>query len=140
MISALSSVTTTSVNVTLPVLVTTILKYLIWSPTSYGPSLVTPLVSDSIGVLSMSTTVASLGSGVLGLSEGTSGVGSPSGSLPVTIAWFTTVPASISDCVTRCLASTVAVAFGASCAIGVPAMISALSSVTVTLVSVTLPM
>src|SRR5690606_37345230 len=136
-IIAVASVTVTSVSVTLPVGFTAITKLMYW-PTVYGPSPVARLVSDKPGFWVSSTTVGSFGVGVSGLSEGTSGTGLPAGSVPVTFAWFTTMPASISACDTWWRAMIVAEPWGANEAIGEPETMSALASVTITSFNVTL--
>ena len=123
-----ASVTVTPVSVWLPVLVT-VIEYVITLPTaSYGPAEVGVLVTVRAGFCVIGTVALALSGGVWSESP---------------VAVFAYVPASMSACVTVCVAVHTTDAFGASVAgvagVHAPSTAPTPASVTVTPVRVTLP-
>ena len=126
--SSCASLTVTPVTVTLPVLVTTKL-YAIVLPA------VLPLGVPAV-LSTLSDAVAVIGVFVVSGGEVTAG---PVGGVPVTVALLFTSPASTSACVIVCVPVHVVLAPGASVVTGHVAAASSCASLTVTPVTVTLP-
>ena len=127
MVSAVSSVSTMLVNVTLPVFV--IVNEYVTVPgaeTTVGSAVLTNVNAGACANVWVSSSV--------------SVTSSPIGGVPVAVAMFVNVPASMSPCVRVYVAVNVveSMAPGAIVAIGPPVTVTN-GSVTVTLVRVTLP-